>query len=51
MDHPEWDLIAYSGVNSDFWDVETPDDRATGETRPTSEEAGETDIVEIDPSA
>ena len=24
VDHPEWDLIAYSGVESDFWDVESP---------------------------
>ena len=54
VDHPKWDLAAYSGVNSDFWEVEsstakeTPTDRATGETRPASEE---TDIMKIDPSA
>ena len=22
MAHPEWDLFAFSGVNSDYWDAE-----------------------------
>ena len=23
LDHPEWDLAVYSGVDSDFWGVES----------------------------
>ena len=52
LDHPEWDLAAYSGVDLDFWEVEPPAAEETPdgeETRSTEEVVGETVVVTIDP--
>ena len=54
IDYPEWDLTAYSGVDYDFWKVESPirEETARDEvTKPIGEEARGTDIVEINPLA
>ena len=62
VDHPEWDLSGYSGVDSDFFDVEEdepapePTDQAEPPTTEIAgvergveaEEVGETDLVNID---
>ena len=55
VDHPEWDLSAYSGADSNFWKVESP----TEEEAPAGEEgagngskaAEEAEVEIIDPPA
>ena len=47
MDHPEWDLTAYSVEDSNFWEVES---LATKET-PGEGVVRETVVVVIDPSS
>ena len=39
-DHPEWDLAGYSGVDSDYWDVEASE---AGVPTPAEEGAGSVD--------
>ena len=43
LDHPEWDLSGYSGVDSDFFDVEED------EPAPKATETGPTILAEQDP--
>ena len=57
LDHPKWDLTAYSGADTAFWEMESPAAEETpvgGEvrkTKPTDQVVGETDIVVIEASA
>ena len=56
VDHPEWDLTAYSGAESDFWDVESPpaDEEAPADKEGEIEgvEAAEgTEVEIVDPPA
>ena len=55
IDHPEWDLFAYSGADSNFWEVESPTEEealageeGTGDGTKAAEEA---EVEIVDPPA